>query len=218
MKRILLIYLFIFFAFNAFNQIGIKAAYLSSDFSNIERDIISDSRVDIFSNGFMTGLYYSIGINGKGINLLPEIGIGFYNSIAALNPYKLQQIFIGVPVKFYPLNLEGDCGCPDFSLRNKFFEKHFFMFFNNAVFYNGKSMTNDENQVWDNYFSFKIGLGAGITIPLTQIIRVEPFLSYNWGFNDKWVPAMLNGERVEAKSINYTQSEFGIRLGVVIDR
>ena len=197
----------------SFAQSGVKLTYLLSDFSNIESDILSGTKVDIFNNAYMFGVFHSIGVNGKGIVFLPEAGYGIYDSKIGVNKYKLRQISFGIPLKFYPFNLEGDCGCPDFSLRNKFFEKHFFLFLNNAIFYNLKNITIGLVEISDDYFSYKVGLGAGITLPLTEAIRFEPFISYNWGFDDKWT---LWGDYI-SKTINYTQAEFGIRVAMTFN-
>ncbi len=214
MKKILLINFFILLSAISFSQTGINASFLSSDFSNVESDILPDSKVDIFNAGIMTGLFYSIRVNGKGIVLLPDIGYSFFDSKIDDKKYKLQQISVGIPVKFYPFNLEGDCGCPDFSLRNKFFEKHFFLMLNNAVFYNFKSLTYGDKQYRDDYFSFIAGIGGGLTVPVSETVILEPFISYNFGFNDKWSPEMLYGMRTDPKTIGFNEVEFGVRIGM----
>ncbi len=216
-KKILLINIFALIGTISLSQVGIKIGYLSSDFSNIDNDILPGEKVNMFNNGYMAGVFYALQINGKGIVLLPEIGFDYFGSKVKEVSYKLQQISAGIPIKFYPLNLEGDCGCPDFSLRSKFFEKHFFLLLNDAVFYNVKSVNNGDNQTWDDYFSFKIGIGMGLTVPVSETIRLEPYLCYNWGFYDKWTSAMLPANNLESKSISYVEVEFGIRVGMVFE-
>ncbi|HHH54217.1 MAG TPA: hypothetical protein ENK91_11195, partial [Bacteroidetes bacterium] len=121
--KILLLLCLNFLVISLYSQAGLNMKYISSDYFNIEADIEINENSDIFKFSYGAGLFYFHNVNGKGIVLMPEIGYDFANtSMDDGRKFSLQKISVGVPIKFYPFNLEGDCGCPDFSIRNKFFE------------------------------------------------------------------------------------------------
>lgn len=211
--KILLLLCLNFLVISLYSQAGLNMKYIYSDYSNIEADIEINEKFDIFKFSYGAGLFYFHNVNGKGIVLMPEIGYDFANtSMDDGRKFSLQKISVGVPIKFYPFNLEGDCGCPDFSIRNKFFEKHFFLLLNNSIFWNIKKLSSQYTNIKDSYFSGKIGLGAGISLPVTDKIGIEPTIAYNWGFHDVWKKDFLYVRTDVNKTINFTDLDFSLRI------
>lgn len=194
MKYILSI-VFLVSTLSIYSQIGVKTMYNRANNSTVN-DVfnthynISES---VFQNNFGLGINYKIQI--KGMELLPTVG--YETSVKNDLGISMNRIHFGLPFIIYPMNMEGDCGCPDFSLRNKFFQKHLFLVLNTAVLYETKNFerTDDivETSISLSNLYFKIGLGAGILLPITESFSIAPTFLYNRSFKDKWKKDFFDG-------------------------
>jgi len=181
--------IFIFSVLIGYSQIGVKAIYSRANNSTVN-DLFNthyDTSDHLFQDNFGLGINYRFQKNG--IEVLPSISyeISLKNDIG----FSMNRISFGLPFIIYPMNMEGDCGCPDFSLRNKFFQKHLFLVLNSAILYETKTFEKSGDVIENitinfNNIYFKIGLGAGFTFPVTESFSIAPTIIYNRSFKDKW--------------------------------
>ena len=215
MTRYILFILFLFFSFNINSQIGIKIAYNNTQYSEINEILnqATGTKEQIFNNIFLAGINYDLSIERTGIVLMPGVSYGMSYSKIEDHSFNLHRISFDLPFKIYPMNTEGDCGCPDFSLRNKFFEKHLFFLLSPSYIIDMKDLkTENINYKISNSY-FKIGLGAGITIPIVESFSISPTILYNWAFKDYWshelFPTSIIPEKIKT---NYTDINLEIRI------
>ena len=147
-----------------------------------------------FDRRLYAGAGFEFKISGKGLALIPYTGMSFAMGQNYDALYDLKRYAAGVFLRFYPFNANGDCGCPDFSLRNKFFEKHFFIFVDISGGYNRKSLELDDKQYEYYNPDFKTGLGAGLSIPFVKNVILDLAAGYSVTANDKWGADLLNGD------------------------
>lgn len=113
---------------------------------------------------------------------------GFNNSKTTkeLRSYKLQQIDIGISTKIYLLSLEADCDCPTFSRDAGILEKGFFVELSPAISAFKGKIEDQAIVSEDTGLSFKMGVGIGLEIGITDFITISPIVKYNRYFNVEW--------------------------------
>ncbi len=210
-ELILFVFVFIISA-KGFAQIGVKASYARASYTNVEEKLKRqfDDVGKIFGDNFEFGIYYRYQIKNTGFELLP--GINWRFSPKGNFGLSYQRYVFEIPVIIYPLNMEGDCGCPDFSIRNKFFEKHLFFILSPSVNYEKKILDRGIVSATFTNTYFKLGLGAGILLPLTEKISLAPDIIFNWAFNDKWEKGIFNNPELKEVSTTYNDVSFELRL------
>lgn len=208
--------LVLFFLFllskRCFSQIGVKASYSRASYSNLEEKLKRnvDNIDKIFRNNFELGVYYRFQIKNTGFELLP--GINWKFSPKGNLGLSYQRYVFEVPIIIYPLNMEGDCGCPDFSIRNNFFKKHLFFILSPSANYEKKTMEKKLiTSTFENTY-FKLGVGTGILLPFTEKISLAPDILFNWAFNDKWDEDFFNNPKLTDISTSYNDLSFELRL------
>ena len=208
---LLLIFVLLIYT-KSYSQIGVKASYSRASYSNIEERLKRQfENVDkVFGNNFEFGLYYRYQIKNSGFELLP--GINWKFSPKGNLGLSYQRYVLEIPMIIYPLNMEGDCGCPDFSIRNKFFEKHLFFILSPSVNYEKKTLKREDiTAIFSNTY-FKVGLGVGILLPFTEKISLAPDILFNWAFNDKWDKGIFNNPQLTDISTSYNDMSFDLRV------
>lgn len=207
-----------FYISNILAQIGFKTGYDISNYDNINVHLqsVEDNVDPVFQNIFLIGINYRYKIENSGFELLPGIsyGLSFENNIG----FSLQRFTFDLPIKVYPLNMKGDCGCPDFSLRNKFFEKHLFFLLIPSYNFDIKNLKDDNKNLQYSNSYFKIGLGVGIAIPFTDNLSLSPAISYNWAIFDKWNESFFYKPTDGDVTSNYTNVSFELRFHYKFER
>jgi len=194
------------------SQIGFKAGYSRASYNNVEEKLKRQFGYEegIFKNNFELGIYYRYQIENTGFELLP--GINWKFSPKGNFGLSYRRFIFELPLIIYPLNMEGDCGCPDFSVRNKFFEKHLFFILSPSLNYEKKTFEKKDLTVEFTNMYFKVGIGAGILIPLTEKISLAPDILFNWAFNDKWDKSIFGEVELTDVSITYNDISLELRL------
>ncbi len=207
------VFIIIFFLIQTgFSQIGLKTSYSLASYSSVEERLNRQFEYDenIFRNNFGFGLFYRYQIESTGFELLPGINLQFSPKDNFGLSY--QRYMFEMPIIIYPLNMEGDCGCPDFSIRNKFFEKHLFFIIAPSLNYEKKTIDKDNLVQTFNNIYFKVGVGVGFLIPVTEKISIAPGVLFNWAFNDKWDKSFFNEAEIKDITISYNDVKFELRF------
>jgi len=187
MIRIYIAGMLILCSSSLFGQFGAGVKYqsiLPSDFSNFMESVGVD-----YSDQLLGGsLFYWFRLKNRRIEFLPEVGyIGTINNSDALFVTQLQKILISFNTDIYLFDLEGDCNCPTFSKQGGYFQKSFFIeitpsmdiqFFELAQF--------DGDEFSDKTMSFRIGLGAGFDIGVSDMVTITPTIGMNWSTTPSW--------------------------------
>ena len=211
--------LFVFILFGtAYGQLGIKTGYSLADNSAADEYLIRNNMdFNLFRNNFSFGIIYQYVIEGKGLSLLPGFVYTLSKTHAGLSEFTLNRIGFELPFKIFPFNMEGDCNCPDFSLRNKFFEKHFFLMLNTGFNFSIKSNSFLENSRMVD-INYKLGIGAGVSIPLAKNMIFSPGVNYNWFFDDKWEKDFLFTNQMEDIYTSCSELDLEFRLVYVFEK
>ncbi len=199
--KYILITIFTVLQFSSFAQIGGKIKYSRAGYSHITKSLHWEENLSSNFDKISVGTYYRHQFEGTGFEILP--GINYTKFITASDKYDISNFGLEVPFLVYPLNMEGDCGCPDFSLRNKFFEKHLFFLLTPALLYEQKTFEGNTSR---NLY-YMVALGVGMSIPVAERFSLAPALNYNWAINDKWDSSLLKDNK-ETISSGYTEPSF----------
>ncbi len=213
MKYFLLFFLFLSLKVNS--QISFKASYSYATHANVTDIVVENGGESGFlANNFKINAGYQIKIPETSMSFIPGLSSRYSRSNFGYVDYNMISVGLELPFKFFPFNMEGDCNCPDFSLRNKFFEKHFFLQVNSGLFYNFlKSQFNEnvQNAVRkENNLSVFVGAGAGISFRFGKNFIISPALNYLYFFNDQWDRGFLFVDSEEIKS-NHPEYELELR-------
>ncbi len=204
MKHIL-IAIFTISQFSLLGQIGGKIKYSRANYSHITQSLHWEEGLSSNFDKISMGAYYRYQFEGTGFEILP--GINYTKFITASDKYDISNFSFEIPFLVYPLNMGGDCGCPDFSLRNKFFEKHFFFLLTPTLLYEQKTFEENTNQ---NLY-YMVSLGVGMSIPITERFSLAPALNYSWAMSDKWDSSLLV-ENNKTISSGYSEPSFELRI------
>lgn len=202
--KLLIILFIILIAIPGYSQLGYKVIYDYGQNKEISKYL--DNVDNVFQNEFGIGVNYNYQLPNSGIMLMPGIFYKLSRTKVDETVFELSRPGLEFPVKFYPFNMEGECGCPDFSLRNKYFQKHYYIILNDAMNFDFRSKTNITT-IGD--FSFMAGIGTGISINLSKHLVLSPTLYVNKIFSEDWDSKLLF-ETIENKKVSPIQ--YGIEL------
>jgi hypothetical protein len=169
----------------------------------------------LFRNNLTGGIGYQHIFYGTGVSVIPGFTFTMSTTDIPLGLYELTRVGIEAPIKIFPFNLEGDCDCPNFSMRNKFFEDNFFIMINNGINYNIKKYSDEAKMEFSN-INFKAGLGGGFAMPLAKGLILSPSVSYNLFFGDKWDSGFLHPTQEEVLKTTFGEVDFELRLHYLI--
>jgi hypothetical protein len=206
---------FLFLSFELFAQLSFKISYSHANHTDVTNLVIENGGDKGFlANNFRINAGYQIKIPETSMSFFPGLSTRYSSNDFGYVKYRLIGVGVELPFKFFPFNMEGDCNCPDFSLRNKFFEKHFFLQLNSGLFYDFyKSQFNENVQFAikkSKNLSVFLGAGAGISIPFGKNFILSPALNYIYFFNDHWDLGYLFVASEEIKT-NHPEYELELR-------
>lgn len=192
MNKVLSFLLFILSSHMAISQIAVKSALSFFNNATLRKELYDNSTR--FDTWLSIAIAYEFSIRGNGLVVLPAAGV----SVAAGNDkggagYESTRFTAGFFVRLYPFNAGGDCGCPDFSVRSKFFEKHFFIFVDFSAGYNHKSLNRGTGYYSFYNFDFKTGAGLGMSVPLAEKMVADIAAGYSVLAGDDWAGELLTG-------------------------
>lgn len=195
-----------------YSQLAVKIGYSLADNSKADEYLQNNGTdFNLFRNNYNFGLGYQYIFEGTGMSLVPGLLYTYSETSVGLAKLKLSRFSVELPLKIFPFNMEGDCNCPDFSIRNKFFEKHFFLLINSGVNYSFKNNSHIEGFVIKD-ISYTAGIGTGISIPMAKNLLFSPAINYKWFFDDKWEKKYLFTISEEEFNTSFNELEIEIRM------
>ena len=226
MKSIITIVCFLAFSTMLIGQFGISAKFQnnSNDQWNETYQAISGTNDNILSNSYEVGVNYWFRLKNKRVEFLPELTYASAsdNDLTDVLEYSRTTFSFNSNIQIYPLDFEGDCNCPTFSKDGNSIKKGFYWLINPGVsVHNLGQVYNDptsdpERQELDNdaTTSFKMGIGAGLDIGLTDLLTISPFLLYNKDFGVDYETQTTPFPLVDVgdSSNSLTQWQLGVRL------
>lgn len=177
---------FLFFFFMIFQtlsvnaQLGLNVSYTNETLPEMKLEEIRD--VGSVA-AIVSALSYEISIPNYRVNFYPSLAVARSINHAGIFDQDLNQYRygVGLPIKFYVLDIEGDCNCPTFSQRSDFFAKGFFFELMAAHW-----LTRTEIDLKDDIqsgTSTEFGLGAGLDIGLSDRFTFCIFGRSTWVLN-----------------------------------
>ncbi len=136
---------------------------------------ITGELIDVRSLGYELGLGYWFRLKNKRMEFLPEIsyvsmsgdGVGGVGDLTGFN--------FNANIFIYPLDFHSDCNaCPTFSKDGGIIKKGFHWIIMPSIYQH-----NFDSNIFSNVTNFRIGLGAGLDIGLTNMITLVPFVTYS---------------------------------------
>ncbi len=190
------------------SQFSVSAVY-----SNNSSDIIDQNlpEGETTPSSIELGLAYWFRLKSKRVEFLPEIsyalmsdGDNSFNSNSAIH--------FSFNTQIYPIDFHSDCNsCPTFSKDGGLVKKGFYWIISPGISsYNFEftdSATGQEGVIIDD-IAFRIGLGAGLDIGLSNLMTISPFARYN-------ISATLSDD---TDSSTYNQFQIGLRAVLRVDK
>ena len=149
------------------------------------------------SQGVEASAYYWFRLKDKRIEFLPEVGYAFISDPQGIDfTLNVDYAFAAFNVDFYLFDLLNDCDCPTFSKQGNFFQRSFFIEVSPGVDYQFiESYDAISNFTYDDQsLSFRIGLGIGFDIGISDLLTITPLIKYNYRTRPAWDSQYLLNE------------------------
>lgn len=189
MKYLFRLFLFAFLIINttdAYAQFGLRTKYNINTFSGFDDYI--DSKIvgnneKVFPSTIGVGLDYWFRLKKYRVEFLPEVHMGLKsesqltdNSVANLSYFGFN-----FNTQIYAFDLEGDCDCPTFSKQGPSLKKGFFFNVSPGVVYLNKELATETSDppYTSSDVNFKIGVGVGYDIGISDLFTITPMVNYN---------------------------------------
>ena len=178
-------------------QVGVTGGYFFQQIPEWEQAVLGNrSNEDLLADGYAAEVDYQLfPFENLRIELYPALNYSRSNSenINQLNfnqNFNLQQFGFDIKTNVYPLSLKADCDCPTFSRQAGLLEKGFFIQIAPGISYFQAEMMQESDtglfELEGDNFSFKLGLGMGLDIGLSDFLTITPVVKYNRYFNAQW--------------------------------
>lgn len=184
------------------------------------------SDINVFTHGQELGIDYWFRLKNQRIEFQPQLAYSRSNTnivgSSFVDGYALNRGHFNLNTNFYFLDFLNDCDCPTFSKQGNGLTKGLFLQVSPGLVYSFQKInyltTSPENDLKKN-LSYKIGLGLGIDIGITDLFTVTPFVGVNYYPGVDWenfdllqYDAISVGSTINKTSIREIQ--FGVRVGL----
>lgn len=226
--------LFLLISFSVFSQFGLSLKYANNDlntWNSISGQYFTTDE-DIHPQTLEIGLDYWFKLKNHRIEFFPELAIGAYKGVNYTDAmqnnlnFRLLQYGLNFNTHIYFLDLEGDCDCPTWSKQGTFFDKGLFLMISpGLMMMNHQAIINDITDTEiaslnNNKLAFKLGLGLGVDIGVTDLLTITPFVMYNYYpsvssqlFDETLAVTCLNCDLPLQESGALNQIQIGLRIG-----
>jgi len=218
MRQLLMLLTFFSLSTVALNgQIGVSTKFQVNS-HKYATESVSDASLEY-------GLNYWFRFKNKRIEFLPEVVYSSHSEDPLLSEnrfesFKRTYIGLNIPTHIYPLDFEGDCNCPTFSKQGSFIKKGFHWIINPGLMSHKVDAPLREafgTDTWsESSLVFRIGIGAGLDIGVTDLITITPFATYNKDFGVKYpaVDPSNPGQIIQGDPLsqNFNRVHAGLRL------
>lgn len=196
MKKLIPILLLAFLAAQIHAQIAVSGRYLSNSTPEVE-NIFIDLGI---GSGYEVGVGYWFRLKNKRMEFIPEVS---YGSISADGTGNITTFGFNSNIQIYPLDFHSDCdACPTFSKEGGLIKKGFYWIINPGLLLVDSDINSN--------FTYRVGLGGGLDIGVTNLLTVSPFAMYSFAGNGIALNETQNG--------NLNQIHIGARLIFRYDR
>ncbi len=225
LKKAIPVIIFCFIFTSVFSQFGARAKYNLNTFSGFDQyidDHTTGSNDKIFSSSIGFGLDYWFRLKNYRIEFLPEAHMGLktsstFNSQGTIT--NLSYFGFNFNTQIYLFDLEGDCDCPTFSKQGPSLKKGFFFNVSPGLLLTNKDIANEllDPPISSSHLNFKIGLGVGYDIGISDLFTITPMVSYNLTpgmlFNDLRNIGFVSPSSPSVIESSMNQLEFQLRFG-----
>lgn len=167
-------------------QFGVRGKYNINTFGdwNFQLENVNDNTNNkVFPASIEIGVDYWFRLKTYRVEFMPEVLIGLKSTTTFNNQSESDFGYFGLNfgTQFYPFDFEGDCDCPTFSKQGPTFEKGFFFSFTPGVIYSTKNVLplGNGEQLSENAINFRLGIGVGYDIGISDLFTISPSFSYN---------------------------------------
>lgn len=207
-------------------QYGARVKYNLNTFSGFD-DYIEQSTAGsndkIFASNIGIGLDYWFRLKNYRIEFLPEVTMGLktsneFDSNNIVSTTDFSSFGFNFNTQVYIFDLEGDCDCPTFSKQGPSLGKGIFLNISPGILYSTKAIdselldpASEESQV-----NFKIGVGIGYDIGISDLFTITPMFNYNLAFGLAFNDLENIGSLATKPSVidsGMNQLQFQIRFG-----
>ena len=202
MKAILISLLFMSFISVCDAQIAVSGRYLSNSATILGG--VSGGEIDVTAGGYELGVGYWFRLQNKRLEFTPEISYG----ASSFDQFDITTIGFNWNALIYPLDFHSDCNaCPTFSKEGGLIKKGFYWLVSpGLIFANSDFGANLDTE---SKLTYRIGVGAGLDIGVTNLLTVSPFAMYN-----------ITGSAIEFQdeSSGINQVHLGVRFTLRYDK
>ena len=184
MRSLLMIFFtFMFVTNDNYGQFGLRVKYNSTKYNEWAQDLEDKTNFSekLLPTGYEIGVDYWFRLKKRRIEFMPELAYSYSKTNIeniAINSVQLTGFHFNFNTHIYALDMEGDCNCPTFSKQGNTINKGLFFHLTPGVSYNTISSKQGENQISANKTAFKVGVGVGMDIGLSDLLTITPILSY----------------------------------------
>ena len=204
-------------------QYGIRLKYgnQSGDLLDFATESFNSS-TDVQASNFEVGVDYWIKPWDKRVEFTPELALGISNFDEAGTSLSTTSFSFILNTRFYPMDFGSDCDCPTFSKDGSFISKGFYFELSPGLSLHQNSL---ETSSWpqereqfsssSNTIAPRLALGAGIDIGVSNLLTVNPFISYNLIAQNDFTDVLTEADElldINGQDTNMRQLFFGLRL------
>lgn len=217
-RLIVLVFLLSLIGTSISAQYGVRAKYNMNSFTgwNNYLDGAPQPIEDIFSSNFEVGVDYWFRLKNKRVEFTPELLYGLQTKTEASS---LTYFGFNWNTSFYVFDLSGDCDCPTFSKQGPSIQKGFFINIAPGVLYSLRNVSNEVTELsLDNQqINFRLGVGVGFDIGISDLLTISPMVSYNISpshqFNELTFHRNPSSSSIDEVNSGLNQIQFSLRFG-----
>lgn len=210
----------LFAVVDASAQFGVRAKYNMNSFSEWDNYLenLSGDVDKVFPTNIELGLDYWFRLKNYRIEFMPEVAMGLKTSSSYptnTSTANFSYFAFNLNTHIYLFDLEGDCDCPTFSKQGPSLNKGFFFSLSPGLVYSNKDVP--EGNFNSNQINFRIGLGIGYDLGISDLFTITPMISYHLtpgltydGLTYIYPPLPSNFPSTSLKQIQF-QLRFGFR-------
>lgn len=172
-------------------QYGVRLHYSKQTLSEYDNFYFSDNKDDLFKASFGLGVDYWFRLKQKRLEFLPELGVSYASqSLSNSSTEAVMEVanvapYFNFNTRIYPFDFGGDCDCPTFSKDGDLLKKGLYISVSPGLIYNIASISGENALLVGNpldesisFLSYKLSIGAGIDIGLSDFLTINPYVSY----------------------------------------
>ena len=225
MIRSLLLALF-FLPFTAAAQFGVSYQYQlhqTAAWSAALAEALGRNNVDFLPNGHRYEVDYWLKVLPENrLEIMPALTYATADYTLDRDRWQLRSYGAALNINLYPLDWAGDCDCPVWSKSEPVFKKGFFLQLSpgwrSTTFEHDRTVGNQTTTAGGKQQNGYLGAGAGLDIGLSDLITLSPLVRYVHVFDAAWPGLVGPAEEPATVDGNFSQWEFGVRLGIRLDQ